>query len=54
MSTEDMDDMAVTDDDDDGAPLASEIDRLGRDRARAERHRDAELKLEELKRRMGK
>ena len=44
----------VMPDDDDGAPLASEIDRLGRDRARAERHKDAELKLEELKRRMGK
>jgi hypothetical protein len=44
----------MPDDDDDGAPLASEIDRLGRERARAERHKDAELKLEELKRRMGK
>lgn len=42
------------DDDQSDAPLASEIDRLGRDRARAERHKDAELKLEELKRRMGK
>jgi hypothetical protein len=36
------------------APLASEIDALGRARARAERHADAEAKLEELKRRMGK
>jgi hypothetical protein len=47
----------LTPEDDDagtGAPLASEIDGLARDRARAERHRDAELKLEELKRRMGK
>lgn len=42
------------DDDDADAPLASEIDALGRSRARAERHKDAELKLEELKRRMGK
>lgn len=42
------------DDDDSGAPLASEIEGLARDRARAERHKDAELKLEELKRRMGK
>jgi hypothetical protein len=40
--------------DDDGAPLASEIDALGRARARAQRQADAELKLEELKRRMGK
>jgi hypothetical protein len=44
----------MPEDDDDAAPLASEIDRLGRERARADRHRDAELKLEELKRRMGK
>jgi hypothetical protein len=36
------------------APLANEIDALGRARARAERHADAEAKLEELKRRMGK
>ena len=36
------------------APLASEIDALGRARARAERYADAEVKLEELKRRMGK
>jgi len=36
------------------APLASEIEALGRERARAERHADAELKLEELKRRMGR
>jgi hypothetical protein len=40
--------------DGDGAPLASEIDALGRARARAQRQADAELKLEELKRRMGK
>jgi hypothetical protein len=40
--------------DDDGAPLAAEIDALGRARARAQRQADAELKLEELKRRMGK
>lgn len=44
----------ISEDQDDDAPLASEIDRLGRNRARAERHKDAELKLEELKRRMGK
>ena len=41
-------------DDDVDAPLASEIDALSRERARVERHRDAELRLEELKRRMGK
>jgi hypothetical protein len=41
-------------DDDSDAPLASELDRLGRERARADRHQDAELRLEELKRRMGK
>lgn len=42
------------DGEDDGAPLASEIDALGRARARADRAADAELRLEELKRRMGK
>src|SRR3954470_625840 len=36
------------------APLANEIDSLGRARARAQRHADADAKLEELKRRMGK
>jgi hypothetical protein len=36
------------------APLANEIDALGRARARAARQADAEAKLEELKRRMGK
>jgi hypothetical protein len=47
--------MDLPDDDAAGdAPLASEIDALGRERARAERHANAELKLEELKRRMGK
>jgi hypothetical protein len=38
---------------DDGAPLASEIDALGRARKRAERDADADAKLRELKRRMG-
>jgi hypothetical protein len=36
------------------APLASEIDALARARIRAERHAEADQKLEELKRRMGK
>lgn len=38
----------------DGEGLASEIDSLGRARVRAERDADAERKLEELKRRMGR
>lgn len=36
------------------APLANEIDALGRARARAERNASAEAELEELKRQMGK
>jgi multidrug resistance efflux pump len=40
--------------DDDRAPLASEIDALGRARKRAERDAEADARLEELKRRMGK
>lgn len=40
--------------DDAGAGVAEEIDALGRARARAEKDADAERRLEELKRRMGK
>ena len=38
----------------DGASVASEIDSLGRARARAEHQARADAELEELKRRMGK
>jgi hypothetical protein len=37
-----------------GGPQAAEFDRLGRERARQERDADAERRLAELKRRMGK
>jgi hypothetical protein len=40
--------------DDSDAPLAAEIDALGRASARAQRQAEADQKLEELKRRMGK
>jgi hypothetical protein len=40
--------------DDGGANVAQEIDAMGRARARAERDAEAERRLEELKRRMGK
>ena len=39
---------------DDGSRMASELDAMGRARARSEREADAEQRLAELKRRMGK
>jgi len=39
---------------DESSNIASELDALGRARARAERDADAEQRLAELKRRMGK
>lgn len=53
-STREVHGATRSDPDDDGAPLTSAIDELGRARARADRQADAERKLEELKRRMGK
>jgi hypothetical protein len=44
----------TTEDDPSGAPLASEIEALGRKRARAERDAAADAELEALKRQMGK